>query len=799
MIDQISPRDDDTEGDLVAIAADEFLEQARLGANPDPEQFVARYPSVADVLREVLPALRSMQASDPGGEMTGSHPARYQPDVKGSLGDFQIIREIGRGGMGVVYEAQQITLDRRVALKTLPFASAIDPVRLNRFKNEAQAAAQLHHPNIVPVYAVGSDRGVWYYAMQIVDGRSLAEVLASIHDGDNPDAVSHILPQADRTVADGVEIKQDSMDAVTATRSTESPANVKTLAESGSYLRVVVELCIQAARALEHAHGMDIVHRDIKPGNLMLDGTGRLWVTDFGLARVRNGASVTATGDVVGTLAYMSPEQASGNKAVVDHRSDIYSLGATLYELLTLHPPFEEEHRAALLKRITSEEPAPLRKLNPQVPVDLETIVLKCLSLDPGARYQTATALEGDLTNFLADRPIAARRPGVLERFSKWARRHRALVATASIAILLLTVGLAVSTGLIASEQARTAKLLKDVSARERALRVAVLAKDAQREKAQQNLRRAAENLRRAEENFRQSRDVLDFFMTKISDDVPQTAQQETIRRSLLEKSLAYYQSFIEQANEDSALRDQLARSHRRVATILYEIGTTEHAQQALELALQVQEQLAREHPFDRNLQRGLRTMYAQLRAYSDNELVKLVREESVREDLGMFQDQVCRSELILRDYYRFSSALDLRNPTSVRQHIRGRTEIAIEQIREMLTPEQFGRLEQIKLQVRGTTVWFERGVIQRLGLTLPQRDTIREIVGDAETEARNAFAIREWGRAREIRRESQQAIEAVLDSDQKARWHRMKGRRFDQRLWVPPPNLGRPRLFPGI
>ena len=212
---------------------------------------------------------------------------------------------------------------------------------------------------------------------------------------------------------------------------------------SRDYFRTVARLALQAAEALEHAHARGILHRDIKPANLLLDAEGQLWVTDFGLAQVQGDDRLTLTGDLLGTLRYMSPEQALGRRVVIDHRTDVYSLGVTLYELLTLRPAFDGRDRAEILRRIADEEPPPLRKLNPAVPADLETIVLKAMAKEPASRYATAQDLADDLRRFLEDRPIRARRPGLLDRAAKWSRRHRSVVTTAA---LLLVLGTAVST-----------------------------------------------------------------------------------------------------------------------------------------------------------------------------------------------------------------------------------------------------------------------------------------------------------------------------------------------------------------
>ncbi len=227
------------------------------------------------------------------------------------LGDFRLGRELGRGGIGVVYEARQLSLGRRVAVKVLAPSSRLDHRQRRRFAIEAQAAAALQHPNIVPVIAYGDEGGVPYLAMRLIEGRNLAEVVRDLREG----------------------------------------------AGRGLAPRQAAELARQAADAVDYAHRHDVLHRDLKPSNFLIDADHRLWVADFGLARVQGDSDLTATGDVIGTLRYLSPEQARGRRGAVDARSDVYALGATLYEMLALRPVIEGDDRAELLIRIASEEP----------------------------------------------------------------------------------------------------------------------------------------------------------------------------------------------------------------------------------------------------------------------------------------------------------------------------------------------------------------------------------------------------------------------------------------------------------
>jgi len=452
-----------SQDDLLGQVMGEVFDRLAVGEAPDLEACVARYPSIADLLRQALPPLMALSHSlleSPGSE------AEIEPRPQQRLGDFHILREIGRGGMGVVYEAAQLSMGRNVALKVLPFAAMLDPKALRRFQNEVRAAATLDHPHIVPVYSVGEERGIHYYAMHLIRGPSLATLLeqlralgrqrestATISSIDElvSSQTSEVAP-ADNTAGRGTDTSDglcESADTDPQAAATTSHAHL-----AKPYYRSIAGLGIQVAEALAHAHEIGIVHRDVKPGNLLLDSQGQLFVTDFGLARIESQAGTTISGDIVGTLRYMSPEQALGQPALVDHRTDIYSLGATLYELLTLQPVVRGCDRRELLQRIAHQDPTPLRQLNRAVPRELETIVLKCLAKEPTRRYTTAQQVADDLRRFLQDEPIQARRPSVAAHVAKWARRHRAaVVSMASISIIVLVAAAVVASLMAARER----------------------------------------------------------------------------------------------------------------------------------------------------------------------------------------------------------------------------------------------------------------------------------------------------------------------------------------------------------
>ena len=404
--------------------------------------------------------------------------------------------------MGVVYEAEQISLRRRVALKVLPFAAAIDPRRLQRFQTEALAAAHVQHERIVPVHAVGCERGVHYYAMQFIDGQSLAALIG---------------------------------EAQVTSASTGWPTSAG-----------------RRRSALEHAHQLGVVHRDVKPSNLLLDLRGQLWVTDFGLAQVAGDPGLTISGELLGTIRYASPEQLLARRGIVDHRSDVYSLGATLYELLTLRPAFDERDRNALIRQIADDDPRPPCSLDPAIPVELETIVLKALRKDPADRYATAQELADDLKRFLDCRPILARPPTPAERLRTWSRRHPSIVGAGFVALFLLSAASLVSTAFVRREQKRTL---------------------AEQQRAEAAYHRERQRALEAEARFRLARRAVDELIQVSEEELGHRQGMEGLRKRLLASALAYYQEFIEERRGDPEAQAELRDTTKRVETILADLA----------------------------------------------------------------------------------------------------------------------------------------------------------------------------------------------------------------------------------
>jgi len=541
---------DEEEDSRVFEVVQRYLQQIEAGEHPSRAELEARYPELVATMEPYLDAIEMLQAAAPqlrdqaGSASAQAAPAAALPEGK-PLGDFQLVREIGRGGMGVVYEAVQLSLNRKVAVKVLPFAAALDARQLQRFRNEAQAAASLHHPHIVPVYGVGCERGVHFYVMQLIEGQNLAALIGRLQEepGEFPATVldsSHVSGPSEQPAPVKRQPSAETGHVFSAELTTHRVQRKVT------YYRTVAEMIVQAADALDYAHSLGIVHRDVKPANIIVDDSGKVWVADFGLAQIQTDHALTHTGDLLGTLRYMSPEQAAGQPGQVDQRTDVYSLGATLYELLTLRPLFAAENRRALLHQILEEEPRPVRSFDRAIPRELDIMTRKALGKTLGERYVSIREMRDDLQRFLNDLPIRARTPSLLERLAKWSRRHRGIVASGVAALALTVAGLSIATWMTAT------------------------AYDRERAKAAE----AAWQYERAERNFRQARAVVDEF-TRITDEtLGNHPMMETARMRMLQAALTYYQNFVDQHRDDATLQADLAASLAKVELILKELTT---------------------------------------------------------------------------------------------------------------------------------------------------------------------------------------------------------------------------------
>jgi serine/threonine protein kinase/tetratricopeptide (TPR) repeat protein len=632
---------------LVGQVADEFTERLNCGEQPAVEEYAQRYPQIADLLRQALPALLAMapMASDAALSDQSTDPQ----ELTGCLGDFRIVREIGRGGMGIVYEAEQISLGRRVALKVLPFAAALDPKHLQRFKKEAQAAAQLHHTNIVPVFGVGCERGVHYYAMQYIEGQTVAAVIAELRQQAGLDLgdPGHSLSEAASNLVSGrlAPVNRATSDdplCVPCGAQTHRPAPTgQTIAradfstegsiKSTTYFRTVAGLGLQAAEALEHAHELGVVHRDIKPANLLVDVRGNLWITDFGLAHLQSNPGLTLSGDLMGTLRYMSPEQAMAKRALIDQRTDVYSLGVTLYELLTLEPAFGGSDREELLRQIAFEEPRPPRRLNKPIPAELETIVLKAMEKNPTDRYATAQDVADDVRRFLEDKPIQAKRPTLRERVRKWTRRHKTLMWSLLVAVLVVLVAVAIvlTWALIHINAARNAESLA-------------------RRDAEEKTHATAEAKEEEERSFKLAFEAVDRYFTQVSES-PELEDRglDRLRQDLLQSAKEFYTKFIKERGGEPKLKSELARAYFRLALITNTIGSEVEAITLFEQTQALFDELTRARPAVTNYQLNLalcKTKLGQLYAGTGKpDKAAVVYRESVaiyeklvREDAGL-------------------------------------------------------------------------------------------------------------------------------------------------------------------
>jgi serine/threonine protein kinase len=610
---------DDRESQLDEVIAS-YLEALEAGAAPDRRSWLQRYPHLADELAAFfadeagfdglvgplkVPTPTPHSGLTPTGGSRGRAALKVDPAPVApgrELGDYELLEEAARGGMGVVYRARQRSLNRVVALKVIRDADWATPQDVQRFRLEAEAVAQLDHPNIVPVYEVGEWRAapdsppVHYFSMKWIDGGTLAQLLA----GESWSAAD----------------------------------------KEGQ--RAAARLLAETARAVHYAHQRGILHRDLKPANVLLEAHGlppagssdpppTPMITDFGLAkRVAADDRLTQTGVAVGTPSYMAPEQASPGKGQGGTGSttaaDVYSLGAILYELLTGRPPFRGLTMLDTLRDVLEREPQRPRALNPRLDRDLETICLKCLRKDPTKRYASASALADDLERFLAGEPIHARPVGKGERLWRWCRRNPILAVTSFLAAAAVLAALALF-ALVAIKESHHAARLADKSfevqmalseTRIKQQAAELSKKEAERQRAEADRQRkeaehqrgvAVANLKEAElqrqleeRSFRQAHKAVNDFYTRLADELQRAPGLQPLRKKLLEAGLGYYQNFLKQRKDDPKLRRELADAQYDVARISGEIGSRVESEKAYRAALAVYEGLLKDAPADVNL-----------------------------------------------------------------------------------------------------------------------------------------------------------------------------------------------------
>jgi tetratricopeptide (TPR) repeat protein/tRNA A-37 threonylcarbamoyl transferase component Bud32 len=543
-----------------------FLEAQERGELPDPRAWVEQHPDIgeeldaffADQLQfdSILSPLRPPPADGHPTVATAHNRTeglRFSLPAPGErFGDYQLLEEIARGGMGVVYKARHAALHRTVAIKMLLAGRLASQQDAYRFQREAEGAALLDHPNIVPIYEVGELDGRPYFTMKYVEGGNLTK-------------------------------------------------HVQRLAKDH---RAAARLLLGIARAVDHAHQRGLLHRDLKPANILLDGPDTPLVTDFGLAKIvqrgewarqpADGAAATETGTTLGTPSYMAPEQAFNAKSVTT-AADVYSLGAILYELLTGQPPFRGDSPFATLMAAVEREPVPPRAKNPRVPRDLETICLKCLHKVPAQRYANAAALADDLQRFLNGEVIAARPAGRLERMSKWVRRHPALTGMAAVLALVLVVAGTVLHGEMQNTHEQFLRAEENYLEAQKNLEEA----SRQAEQAKKNFAEAEKQRQAALDNEKQARRILNTYYTLVREKLPKYPGTEPLRREMLQDGLKYYQQFLADRRDDPLLQREVADAYDNVGWINSVVGSRAEALKAHEKALELYQKALAADPTD--------------------------------------------------------------------------------------------------------------------------------------------------------------------------------------------------------
>ncbi len=500
------------------------LQELDAGGEPDAATLALEFPESESEIRQLIAVVRLVRGAGPppaGAAILDARPAGIAPSA--IVGAYRLVREIGRGGMGIVYEAEQTSLSRRVAIKFL--LPGVSPQGLERFSREAETAGGLAHPHIVPVYEIGDYDGAPYYTLRLIDGPPLSQIIAELR----------------------------------AARASPAASHYSTAAE---WIR-------QAAEALAFAHTHGVIHRDVKPSNILIESGRHAWVTDFGLARRQAAATLTMSSDVIGTVRYMSPEQARGG-SLLDARTDVYSLGATLYELVALRPAFHAADHASTLRQVLMDEPPSPRAVNARVPVALQAIVMRAMEKNPERRYRSAAEMAQDLGAFLRGAPTLARLPSLSHRVARLARRYRApLALTGALFTLLAAFG--VWMGALYA-------------------RAHVLAEDARRNQVAAAAARDAETASRlaAEAAAARAQSVQDFLQQVLSSVDPQVAQMRdtTLLADMLRRASARVDA------ELGAETDVAAAVHATVGMTLKAMGRYDEAEPHLRIAMDTQRAL---------------------------------------------------------------------------------------------------------------------------------------------------------------------------------------------------------------
>jgi serine/threonine protein kinase len=618
--------EEETNGSAPGVSAVSTAEDdawaARLLGSVRERKAARAVPHGEDDVRGGISWFGSLAAAAPSENTVAATPSRHSDAAWPTIPGFRIIREVGRGGMGVVFEAEDERLSRRVALKVVSSGGILDPTRDLRFEREAKAAARLHHTNIVPVFGFGREAGLSYYVMQFIEGLGLNDVLVEVRRARDsrlgqfaapvdvarnkatlidPTAAAEIArsiwisgaTRANSIAADAPDTDEASGPTIVApVPQAKAPAArnevaVKTLPDSSElatsssdergFYRGVARIGLQVAEALAYAHGHGILHRDIKPSNLLLDKSANVWVADFGLAKTADADELTHTGDVVGTVRYMAAERFEGR---CDARSDVYGLGLTLYELAALRPAYDAADRYALIASVRSGEPPRLRTLAPRVPRDLETMIHKSAAHEPSRRYATAAALADDLRRFIEDRPILARRAGALELTIRWCRRNPWVAAL----LVVATIGAIASTwqALRATAAERTATHAEALTRKEWARAETERGRaEAERNRAEKSRDRAVSALRVMFE----------------ADSGGQIEEMRPYRQALLTAGLRESRSLVRELKGDPRAESQLVSALEELAMVQREAGDRDATLEPLRQAVALAEELHKRDP----------------------------------------------------------------------------------------------------------------------------------------------------------------------------------------------------------
>lgn len=545
--------------DLVARA----LEIAETEGKDGVERFLAEHEADAPTIRRHLSRLQA------AGLLDDPVPKESHPE---EIADFRILAKLGKGGMGVVYLAEEKSLGRRVALKLVRPDQLLFPGARERFQREVQTVAKLAHSNIVPVYSVGEQDGVPWFAMEYVAGATLAELiercagmdLAVLSGSDLRQRVANIVSKHDSSSGDkrpsSGRTRSDSDAGTRRPSSQGGRGSDSTSLFSGSHAAVCTRIAHAAAQALGHAHERGVLHRDVKPSNMLITTQGRVLLFDFGLATHDDGGKLTRTGQRLGSLAYMSPEQLDGNPNTIDARSDIYSLGVSLYEILTFRLPFLASSGEALIAAIRDGRPIPPRTINPTIPKDLETVVLKAMDPIPDQRYANAIEFAEDLENVLELRPIHARRPSSLLRLWRLIQRRPLASALATLFVISSV------TGAIAYdyEQRRSAKEVKTA-------------------------------LDRAERSLNQALTAVDSMLIEVGhESLRNVPQVEPVRRALLEKAVTFYESFLIDNPGNDQIEYATMVANLKLADIYDSLGLFQKVQESCLRSLWIMDSILR-------------------------------------------------------------------------------------------------------------------------------------------------------------------------------------------------------------